>query len=135
MTLLAGGQQQPPQRAHRSGHQGRVPLSRMEFDAARDAIVGVWNLFEYHDRETESDPWTPTFGKKGAMPQDGDHGPYKLVTHDRIAIASADNPAISTVYSYQLDGKTLTLRWIHYDPVAPSGDVGGPFTTIRLFRS
>lgn len=36
----------------------------MVFDAARDAIVGAWRLFEYEDRETESGPWTPTFGKR-----------------------------------------------------------------------
>jgi hypothetical protein len=35
----------------------------MALDAARDAIVGAWRLFDYGDRETESDPWTPTFGK------------------------------------------------------------------------
>ena len=33
-------------------------------DAARDAVVGVWKLLEYHDRETESDSWTPTFGQR-----------------------------------------------------------------------
>ncbi len=36
----------------------------MALDAARDAIVGAWKLFEYEDRETESEPWTPTFGKR-----------------------------------------------------------------------
>jgi hypothetical protein len=35
----------------------------VDLDAARDAIVGAWRLLEYGDRETESDPWTPTFGK------------------------------------------------------------------------
>jgi hypothetical protein len=33
-------------------------------DAARDAIAGAWKLCEYHDRETESDSWTPTFRQK-----------------------------------------------------------------------
>lgn len=32
--------------------------------AAREAIVGAWRLFDYEDRETESGPWTPTFGKR-----------------------------------------------------------------------
>jgi hypothetical protein len=38
----------------------------MASDAARDAIVGVWRLFDYHDRETGADAWTPTFGTKPA---------------------------------------------------------------------
>jgi Lipocalin-like domain len=37
-------------------------VSSEQNDAAREAIVGAWKLVEYHDRDTESDPWTPTFG-------------------------------------------------------------------------
>jgi hypothetical protein len=36
----------------------------MDDPDAVHAIVGVWKLFEYHDRETESDSWAPTFGQK-----------------------------------------------------------------------
>jgi hypothetical protein len=43
---------------HRPLYAARVAL-----DAARDGIVGAWKLIGYEDRETESDPWTPTFGR------------------------------------------------------------------------
>lgn len=76
--------------------------------------------------------WDPT---AGAMPSDGDHGPYRLLVDRQIAIASTDHPAINTLHSYELDGDKLTLTWVHNDPSAPPGDVGGPFTTIRLTRS
>jgi lipocalin-like protein len=36
----------------------------MALKAAQHAIVGMWSLFGYEDRETESDPWTPTFGRR-----------------------------------------------------------------------
>jgi hypothetical protein len=76
--------------------------------------------------------WDPT---NGPMPDGGDHGPYKLLPNGQIAIASADQPQFSTVYSYQLDGNELILSWLHNDPNGPdASDVSGPFTTIRLIR-
>jgi hypothetical protein len=35
----------------------------MDLDSAREAIVGVWRLVDYGDRDRESDAWTPTFGR------------------------------------------------------------------------
>ncbi len=29
----------------------------------RDVIAGVWELIAFEDRETEDEPWTPTFGQ------------------------------------------------------------------------
>jgi hypothetical protein len=29
----------------------------------RDALVGVWRLVSYEDRDSESDPWTQPFGR------------------------------------------------------------------------
>lgn len=29
---------------------------------ARDALVGIWRLVSYEDRDSESDPWTQPFG-------------------------------------------------------------------------
>jgi hypothetical protein len=31
--------------------------------AARDALVGIWKLVSYEDRESEGDPWTQPFGR------------------------------------------------------------------------
>jgi hypothetical protein len=42
---------------------GPLYAATVGLDAARDGIVGAWKLFGYEDRETESDPWTPTFGR------------------------------------------------------------------------
>ena len=36
----------------------------MVSDAARDAILGFWRLVSYADRESESQPWTHTFGEQ-----------------------------------------------------------------------
>jgi hypothetical protein len=43
--------------------QERFYAPIMALSAARDAIVGAWRLFDYGDRESESDSWTPTFGE------------------------------------------------------------------------
>jgi hypothetical protein len=69
----------------------------MELDAARDAIVGVWKLFEYHDREIESDPWTPTFGKS----------PTGMLVYDRAGLLSAQVAAAA-------DDPTATFRYVGY---------------------
>lgn len=61
----------------------------MALDAVRDGIVGAWTLFGYEDRETESDPWTPTFGK----------GPSGIVVYGPTGLlsvqvaAAADDPS------------------------------------------
>jgi hypothetical protein len=34
------------------------------YDAARDAIVGLWRLVSYEDREHEAQVWTPTDGEQ-----------------------------------------------------------------------
>lgn len=96
--------------------------------------------FEFHLRFYEENGvpfvlmtgWDPT---KGGMPGDGDHGPYTLLPDNQIAIASADKPEIRTLYSYKLDGNDLTVTWLKNDPNAPPGDVGGPFTSIKLKRN
>ena len=66
----------------------------MALDAERDGIVGAWTLFEYEDRETESDPWTPTFGA----------GPSGMVVYGPTGLlsvqvaAAADDPTASFSY-------------------------------------
>jgi Lipocalin-like domain len=69
----------------------------MELDAARDAIVGVWKLFEYHDRESESDPWTPTFGES----------PTGMLVYHRTGLLSAQVAAAA-------DDRTATFRYVGY---------------------
>ena len=69
----------------------------MELDAARNAIVGVWKLFEYHDRETETDPWTPTFG----------NSPTGVLVYDRTGLLSAQVAAAA-------DDPTATFRYVGY---------------------
>ena len=34
----------------------------METDAARDAILGIWTLISYQDRESQQERWVHTFG-------------------------------------------------------------------------
>jgi hypothetical protein len=56
----------------------------------------------------EGTGWDPTKGK----PSGGDHGPYKLLANNRLAITSAD-PKIHKyrqVYTWRVSGQTLTLR-------------------------
>ncbi len=36
----------------------------MAHDAARDAIVGLWRLVAYEDRENEAKAWVPTDGRQ-----------------------------------------------------------------------
>ena len=36
----------------------------MSIDPAQEALVGVWRLVTYEDRESEADPWAHTFGKE-----------------------------------------------------------------------
>jgi hypothetical protein len=79
------------------GLPGAGYASRMELDAARDAIVGVWKLFEYHDRETETDPWTPTFGRS----------PTGMLVYDRTGLLSAQVAA-------DADDPTATFRYVGY---------------------
>lgn len=55
--------------------------------------------------------WDPT---KGTQPADGDHGPYLLLPGNKLKI-TCDVCDIHTNYmlfSYELEGKTLTLRFI-----------------------
>ena len=61
----------------------------MALDAGSDGIVGSWTLFGYEDRETESDPWTPTFGKSpsGIVV----YGPTGLLSVQ--VAAAADDPS------------------------------------------
>ena len=35
----------------------------MSVDSAQEALVGVWRLVAYEDRESELEPWSHTFGK------------------------------------------------------------------------
>ena len=51
--------------------------------------MGAWSLFGYEDRETESDPWTPTFGKSpsGIVV----YGPAGLLSVQ--VAAAADDPS------------------------------------------
>ena len=119
---------------------------------AADPLVGNWDTGPYSSKDYGGSKfefnvrfydeggvpyvvmtgWDPT---KGTMPQDGDHGPYKLLANNRLAIASIDDPSIATIYSYKLSGDELILTWIRNDPDAPPGDIGGPFTTIHLSRA
>ena len=71
-----------------------------------DPLVGVWDTGPYTRDGTKWEAtvtfydeggvpfvvltgWDPT---KGPMPQDGDHGPYKLLARNRIVFISADDP-------------------------------------------
>jgi hypothetical protein len=69
----------------------------VELDTTGDAIVGVWKLFEYHDRETEYDPWTPSFGKS----------PSGMLVYDRTGLLSAQVAASA-------DDLTATFRYVGY---------------------
>jgi len=155
LVLVAGGacsKAAPNIDASPRGGGSPTATAAPSASTAADTLVGDWDTgpfsthqyggtkFEFNVRFYDEGGvpfvvmtgWDPTMG---AMPQDGDHGPYKLVGSHRIDIASADNPDISTTYSYELNGDQLTLTWIHNDPNAPPEDQGGPFATIRLFRS
>jgi hypothetical protein len=53
--------------------------------------------------------WDPS---RGGVPQDGDHGPYRLLRRQRVAITSAD-PTINKyryVFSYTVTGHMLHLH-------------------------
>jgi hypothetical protein len=69
----------------------------MALATARDAIVGVWELFEYHDRESEADSWIPTFGKK----------PTGIVVYLPAGQLSAQVAAAA-------DDPTATFRYVGY---------------------
>src|SRR5262245_6505713 len=52
--------------------------------------------------------WDPT---KGAMPSDGDWGPYKLLPHHRIEITTSDPSAtIDDYFRYTLKGPTMRIH-------------------------
>ena len=68
--------------------------------------------------------WDPT---KGAMPSDGDWGPYKLRPHGGLEITTSDPGAtIHDYFRYILKGKTLRLHALR--EVAPS------FSAAKLRR-
>ena len=69
----------------------------MALDAARDGIVGAWALFEYEDRETESDPWTPTFGTR----------PSGIVVYGPTGLLSVQVAAA-------IDDPTASFRYVGY---------------------
>ena len=117
--------------------------------AAEDPLVGVWDTGPYmlDGKNWEANitfydeggvpfevltGWDPT---KGPMPQDGDHGPYKLLANNRIVFISADNGEIGATYSYKLAGDKLTLTFLHNNPDGPDAGKGGPFTTLHFTRS
>jgi Lipocalin-like domain len=45
-------------------HADRGGASIDERLIARDAIVGIWRLIDYEDRETEDVPWSRPFGER-----------------------------------------------------------------------
>jgi hypothetical protein len=66
--------------------------------------------------------WDPT---KSAMPRDGDHGPYKLLSNHRVLITSADPQTNHDrdTYSFRVSGSTLTLRALtHVDPTVSKAE-------------
>ena len=95
-------------------------MLRRPLRPAADPLVGNWDTgpcsskdyggskFEFNVRFYDEGGvpyvvmtgWDPT---KGTMPQDGDHGPYKLLANNRLAIASIDDP----VYRHDLFVRAL----------------------------
>jgi len=56
--------------------------------------------------------WDPTDPTQG--PTGGDHGPYELLPGNKLKITCdvCDIDTKYTLYSYDVDGATLTLRWL-----------------------
>jgi hypothetical protein len=86
-------------------------LDRLELTAAKSLR---FNLHFYWYRGTTPKVEERFWDNSGPIPCCGDQGPYKLLPNTRVAITS-DNPNVNKyryVFSYRVQGKKLTLRFL-----------------------